>query len=493
MPVPGLNALFALGVYLGSPNGSDPNAEQMFERGYAGFVSTMGVAPAYVSTAIDNSQPIGAWVGEAGWQAWSSAQSPVARALVPVIALQMSSTAPGAGKPQAQFRDVAAGLHDDVVERIVDVWAQNGFKRLVIRLGPGMNVDGPAYAGDTPQSQADWVRAFRHVAHVLKSEARARGVSLQVMWNPDTTNGGRAHATTSLYPGDDTVDIVGADIYADVSPYPDTLDPTTYHDWATGGEDTTLAQFLTYPATREHYWSLPAADIHCADCSDGYSQSLDSLIAFALQHRKPFAIAESGAGNTDHGADIADEAAFPLWLAQELTAAQAAGLRIAFVTIWDDNDGGTYHFSDPSDAKPLEAASWAKYFGLQPHYGGYGASPIVSLGGGQDRVVLWLAEDAWQGDAQFTVSVDGQAMGGTMTVIASRAAGQHQVLELRGDWGAGQHSVAVTYLNDANDGTAATDRNLYVTNLTYDGIAPARHQLYLLAAGTQSATVGTAP
>jgi hypothetical protein len=41
------------------------------------------------------------------------------------------------------------------------------------------------------------------------------------------------------------------------------------------------------------------------------------------------------------------------------------------------------------------------------------------------RVVLHLSEDAYNGDAQFAVRVDGKAVGGG-TVTASRAAGQVQ-------------------------------------------------------------------
>lgn len=77
-----------------------------------------------------------------------------------------------------------------------------------------------------------------------------------------------------------------------------------------------------------------------------------------------------------------------------------------------------------------------------------------------DTLVLHLSEDAWLGDAEFNVTVDGQAIGGTRVVTASHAAGQSQAVVLTGAWGAGAHTVGSTFLNDAWGGTPDTDRNL---------------------------------
>jgi Ca2+-binding RTX toxin-like protein len=85
--------------------------------------------------------------------------------------------------------------------------------------------------------------------------------------------------------------------------------------------------------------------------------------------------------------------------------------------------------------------------------------------------VLSISEDAYQGDAQFTVSLDGKQLGGTFTTTALQAAGVSQNFTFRGDWAIGAHAVAVNFLNDAWGGTAATDRNLYVNAISYDGTA----------------------
>ena len=83
-------------------------------------------------------------------------------------------------------------------------------------------------------------------------------------------------------------------------------------------------------------------------------------------------------------------------------------------------------------------------------------------------LVLSLSEDAWEGDAQCIVTVDGQQRGGVQTITASHAAGASQAVTVNG-LTAGSHDVEVRFLNDAWGGTATTDRNLYVDAITYDG------------------------
>jgi endoglucanase len=86
-----------------------------------------------------------------------------------------------------------------------------------------------------------------------------------------------------------------------------------------------------------------------------------------------------------------------------------------------------------------------------------------------DTLTLRLSEDAYKGDAQFAVTVDGASVGSVQTVTASHAAGAQQTVTFEGSWGAGPHKVSVKYLNDAYGGSSATDRNLYLTSAEYDG------------------------
>ena len=105
----------------------------------------------------------------------------------------------------------------------------------------------------------------------------------------------------------------------------------------------------------------------------------------------------------------------------------------------------------------------------------------VSVGSGADTLVLNMAEDAYQGDAQFTVSVDGKQIGDTQTTTALIAEGQSQEFDVHGDFGPGTHTVSVDFTNDQigefYPGTQwavdTTDRNLYVTGMSLNGGAPA--------------------
>ena len=83
-----------------------------------------------------------------------------------------------------------------------------------------------------------------------------------------------------------------------------------------------------------------------------------------------------------------------------------------------------------------------------------------ATGTGSDTLVLHMAEDSYQGDVRFTVSIDGQQQGETFTATALHAIGATQDFIFKGDWSIGSHTVSVTFLNDKWDGTTATDRNL---------------------------------
>lgn len=108
----------------------------------------------------------------------------------------------------------------------------------------------------------------------------------------------------------------------------------------------------------------------------------------------------------------------------------------------------------------------------------------LTVGSGKNTLTLLVSEEAWNGDAQFTISVDGKQVGGTLTAKALRNAGQSQLVNVLGNWG-GTHNVSVNFLNDAWGGTAATDRNLFVSKAAIDGVTVPGGSLSLYAAGAQ--------
>src|SRR5581483_10824834 len=56
-----------------------------------------------------------------------------------------------------------------------------------------------------------------------------------------------------------------------------------------------------------------------------------------------------------------------------------------------------------------------------------------------------------------------------LTAHASHAASQSDTVTVQGNWGSGDHTVIVHFLNDRWDGTPNTDRNLYVDSVSLNG------------------------
>ncbi len=470
------NTLFPLGTMSGGPNGSDAAAQARFEAQFSDFAQLMGTTPKFMNAFVDPAQPITSWAANASWTAWSWAQSPLARGMTPVIGLPMATEA-DRGHPGAVYKAFASGQYDAELRGIVQSWAGHGFDTLYIRPGYEMNGTFMAwYAGDDAETQADWVAAFRHIADVLHA---APGADVKVIWNPNVQSWNGDLDVKTLYPGDSYVDLMGADLYSPI--YPRDL-----YSWSrdNGTVDASFEEWAADPVNRKHYWDFPAANQwHPENDGQGNSLSLQDMIDFAKAHGKPLALAETGAGGDgDHGPT--DDPAFPEWLSAKLAA---SGADIAMVNIWNvaahDAD---WTFSGANSIRPLEAAAWSKFFGA----GSAGMAPVI-IGSGPDSIVLSVSEDAYQGDAQFTVRVDGNQIGGVQTADASHGAGQTQDYTVLGDFGAGAHTVDVTFLNDAYAGTASTDRNLYVDSITHDGTTTTTNAA-LLSNGTQAWTVGAA-
>jgi hypothetical protein len=106
--------------------------------------------------------------------------------------------------------------------------------------------------------------------------------------------------------------------------------------------------------------------------------------------------------------------------------------------------------------------------------------PVTAAAG---TLVLKLSEDAFQGDAQYQLSVDGVAVGGVRTATASHQAGLSETVSVSGSWGAGPHTVGVNFLNDSYGGSVAMDRNLYVDSLSLGGVVATGAPASLLSNG----------
>jgi hypothetical protein len=109
---------------------------------------------------------------------------------------------------------------------------------------------------------------------------------------------------------------------------------------------------------------------------------------------------------------------------------------------------------------------------------------------GPDTLTLRMSEDAWNGNAQFLVSVDGAQVGGVQTAAVLHSSGESGVFNLTGSWGSGPHSVQIQFINDAYGGSTSTDRNLYVDSIAYDGVTYAGTSLKIGKNGTVAFPIG---
>ena len=123
---------------------------------------------------------------------------------------------------------------------------------------------------------------------------------------------------------------------------------------------------------------------------------------------------------------------------------------------------------------------------------------VVSNVGTTDTLVHNLSETEVNGEnAQFMVSVDGQIVGGVQTVTASYASGESQNVSLTGDFGSGQHTVAIDFLNGFGGSPADIGRLLFVNSITADGVLTTENstqtflgaESYQVTAGTQTQAI----
>ena len=160
----------------------------------------------------------------------------------------------------------------------------------------------------------------------------------------------------------------------------------------------------------------------------------------------------------------------------DTTTASVKELAYVGSTIWQENAANLWW------GKTSPTASWSPNAGTA-------TSPLPATSG---TIVLRVSEDAYLADAQFTVSVDGKAAGGVQTASALHSNGDSNIVTLTGPWSPGAHQVQIQFINDAYGGTAATDRNLHVDSIAFNGVTASGTTATMYSNGTQSFTVGGA-
>ena len=87
-----------------------------------------------------------------------------------------------------------------------------------------------------------------------------------------------------------------------------------------------------------------------------------------------------------------------------------------------------------------------------------------------EALFVGMAEDAYEGDAQYTLTLDGKVVARSSELM-TRSGGMPDLVTLTGPFSSGTHTLQVTFLNDLYGGTPSADRNLYVVGAMFNGQA----------------------
>jgi len=147
----------------------------------------------------------------------------------------------------ATLAEGAEGAYDRHFRRVAEELVAHGHEDAVIRVG--WEFDASWYAWDARRDPDSYRAFFRRIVEEMRSVEGSR------FWFDWNSSGGDGTDPSSLYPGDDVVDIIGLDIY-DSSSRPVTADPEARwldHRQRPGGLD----WLVSFAAERGKPISLP--------------------------------------------------------------------------------------------------------------------------------------------------------------------------------------------------------------------------------------------
>jgi len=178
------------------------------------------------------------------------------------IAVQMA--APGED-PATAFNAITAGSHDADFNYLFSHVAGTGLRRFSIRPGWEMN-DIPGWDWHADGAQLQFAAAFRHIYTLAHNFASANGVTIDVIFNPGTTNADPA----PMYPGANYVDMLGVDWGG---PYPGVVINGAPWDL------NILCQWITRDSTIKHpiYAAAPEGETAVKDYVSIYKGILDTF------------------------------------------------------------------------------------------------------------------------------------------------------------------------------------------------------------------------
>jgi hypothetical protein len=87
-----------------------------------------------------------------------------------------------------------------------------------------------------------------------------------------------------------------------------------------------------------------------------------------------------------------------------------------------------------------------------------------------DTITVKVSGDAWEGDPNFALVVNGRVVDATNVVTADQREGEWDTLVFKGNFDLdGTDRIGVRFTNDHYEGSSSRDRNLYVDAVTVNG------------------------
>ena len=115
---------------------------------------------------------------------------------------------------QGTLADVASGKHDATWRAIALNLQRNGRADAIVRVAPEANGSRWSTWGADAKKAEDYKAAFRHVVSVMRATEPRLSYGFDISCGTEVTgNPDRMAPLTSLYPGDDVVDVIGCDVY----------------------------------------------------------------------------------------------------------------------------------------------------------------------------------------------------------------------------------------------------------------------------------------
>lgn len=244
-----------------------------------------------------------------------------------------------------------------------------------------------------------------------------------------------------------------------------TIDQSYFHDAVVGHEIKSRAEQTTITNSRIQDGPTGTASYSIDLPNGGATLIQNNVIEQGPQSQNPNVIAYGEEGNLHANTTLN---VVGNTILNDLPSGSATGVWNATSTPATLTNNAFYGLPDGQIVRGPANVSGSTVLSSEPAL--VTSSPVQTTSGPPgDTLVLHLSEDAWNGDAQFIASVDGNGLGVAQSVTASHSLGQSQDFTFTGQFGPGTHDLAVSFINDASGGTPDTDRNLYVDSVDFNG------------------------